>query len=55
MPRPAEGVISGLGARKYKMCLTRAEMSREEMTAVGGRSRGKEATRVVLVTDSGMK
>lgn len=55
MPRPAEGVISGLGARKHKICLTRAEKSREEMTAVGGRSRGKEATRVVLVTDSGMK
>lgn len=37
------------------MCLTRDEKSREEMTAVGGRSCGKEAAHAAVVTDSGLQ
>lgn len=37
------------------MCLTRDEKSREEMTAVGGRSCGKQAARAAMVTDGGME
>lgn len=47
-----EGVKKMESIKEHETCLTRDEKSREEMTAVGGRSWGKEAG---WVTDGGME